>query len=613
MELGNILVAALGIGLLIFVHELGHFLAARAIGVRVEVFSLGFGPRLCGRVIGGTDFRLSLVPFGGFVMVAGQDPGDDRYPRHERLYTKSVLQRAMFWGGGVAMNVLFAVLAFPVVYGIGIDVTAPVVGSVDPGSPAWEAGLEPGDRIAQVGSKPTREFQSMAIDIALNGGKPLPLLLRAPNGTERTVQVEPRYLEGPGQYSIGIGPAATDSAPGLVVAPDSAAAAAGLRTGDLLLAIDGIVAHGASVHAAMAPLREADERTITFRVRNTEGETDVRVTPRPLPEKAPARIGVTRLPRVVRGIRQDAAFVQALGLRRDDRILAIDGAPFLDGDLAVAKRGSGPLRLLVGRGDTSIALERAASADERAAFVAAVALGVDELPLLLPKPDWPAALAGIRAGDLVESLNGVPVRTFADMPDLVAKNGDQPLRLVLRRAPAGAMPTTGRPDLEFPERVELTVTPRTSPFYTTGIDVQLTELREPMRADGIGAACSLGATASLDWIKRIYLTLKRMVTGDVGTKNLGGIIRISQVSYQASKRGWMGLLYLLAMLSMNLAFVNLLPIPVLDGGHLLFVLIEAVKGSPVNARVFGYSQVVGLVFVLMLVLFVTYNDILQLL
>jgi regulator of sigma E protease len=76
MELGSIFLAALGIGLLIFIHELGHFLAARAAGVRVEVFSLGFGPRLCGVPWNGTDFRLSLVPFGGYVMVAGQDPSD---------------------------------------------------------------------------------------------------------------------------------------------------------------------------------------------------------------------------------------------------------------------------------------------------------------------------------------------------------------------------------------------------------------------------------------------------------------------------------------------------------------------------------------------------------
>ncbi|HEB52104.1 MAG TPA: RIP metalloprotease RseP, partial [bacterium] len=121
------------------------------------------------------------------------------------------------------------------------------------------------------------------------------------------------------------------------------------------------------------------------------------------------------------------------------------------------------------------------------------------------------------------------------------------------------------------------------------------------------------AIASLDLVKQLYVTMKRLVTGEVGANNLGGIIRISEVSYQAVQRGMPWFWYFLALLSVNLAFVNLLPIPVLDGGHLMFLLIEKVKGSPVSSKVFGYSQVVGLVFVLLLVLFVTYNDILRLL
>ena len=108
-------------------------------------------------------------------------------------------------------------------------------------------------------------------------------------------------------------------------------------------------------------------------------------------------------------------------------------------------------------------------------------------------------------------------------------------------------------------------------------------------------------------------TLKRLVTGDVAAKNLGGIIQISRVSYRHAQDGWTRFLYFLALLSINLAFINVLPIPVLDGGHLLFVLIERIKGSPVSVQVLNYSQILGLVLVLALVVFVTYNDILRLL
>ena len=171
-------------------------------------------------------------------------------------------------------------------------------------------------------------------------------------------------------------------------------------------------------------------------------------------------------------------------------------------------------------------------------------------------------------------------------------------------------PTTK--DLRRPHTVELTITPAIQDIQDPMVRVFATERSELVQATSFGHALQLGTAQSLDLVKQIYLTLKRMLTGDVGAKNLGGIIRISQVGYQAAKRGLPWFFFLLAMLSVNLAFINLLPVPVLDGGYLLFLLIEKVKGSPVNARVLGYSQVLGLVFVLLLVLLVTFNDIVQL-
>ena len=106
-----------------------------------------------------------------------------------------------------------------------------------------------------------------------------------------------------------------------------------------------------------------------------------------------------------------------------------------------------------------------------------------------------------------------------------------------------------------------------------------------------------------------WLTLKRIVRGQVSSKqNLGGIITIGVVSHTAASVGLTYLLFFLCLLSVNLAFLNVLPIPVLDGGHLFFLIIEKIKGSPVSERVLGYSQMVGLVLILSLFVFVTYND-----
>ncbi len=127
-----------------------------------------------------------------------------------------------------------------------------------------------------------------------------------------------------------------------------------------------------------------------------------------------------------------------------------------------------------------------------------------------------------------------------------------------------------------------------------------------------GPPTAAGWVASWDFVKQIYVTLKRLFTGEVSPTNLGGIITISRVSYAYAQDGLARLFYFLAILSINLAVINVLPIPVFDGGHLLFLVIERIKGSPVSTKVHNYSQILGLVFILLLLFYVTYNDILKL-
>ncbi len=616
MELGSILLAALGIGLLIFIHELGHFLAARAAGVRVEVFSLGFGPRLCGRNWKGTDFRLSLVPFGGFVMVAGQDPTDRRYPARESLYSKTVSQRALFWSGGVVMNALFALIVFPLVFNAGVSFVAPVVGRVEFGSAAWEAGLARGDRLLAVAGKSMYSFENLTTEVALHGNHPLALLVRGADESERVVTATSHFDAAAGLYELGIGPAAVAHPPTLYIDARGAAARAGLLTGDHLLAVNGVKALGDTLGTALQALDGDTNTAVEFRVRRGEQELTILVEPVLRTEQSPPRIGVAALPRRVAGVRQGNAFVERLGLLRDDVVLAIDDQPFLAGDLTPVRAGPERLRVHVLRNGGVVVLEQRAAAIDRVALAENIALTNDDSLMLQPTPDGAARAAGLRSGDRVESIDGTAVDTWDAMRRAVESAGDKPLAMTVRRVRDRALSTlldASQKDLAMDEVVAATITPRRHALYELGCTPRLAELREEIKATSFGDALRLGTVCSLDLVKQLYVTLKRLVTGDVGAKNLGGIIRISQVSYDAAQRGHSWFWYFLALLSVNLAFVNLLPIPVLDGGYLMFLLIEKVKGSPVSTRVLGYSQVVGLVFVLLLVLFVTYNDILRLL
>ena len=598
------LLAVFGIGLLIFIHEGGHFLAARSAGVHVEVFSLGFGPRLAGFRWRGTDFRLSAVPFGGYVMVAGQDPADRRFPAQQCLWSKSVGQRALFWSAGVIMNALFALVTFPLVFSAGVRFEAPVVGDVIAGSPAWEAGLEPGERIVEVSGKQVYSLQNLMIEVALSGKRPVELLVESPGGQRRVVTARPRFDAAQGLYGLGIGPAYDQSAVELTIADDGPAAAAGLRTGDRLIAING------APDAVVEPL-ESDRESV-FRIEREGREIDVPVTPEPAAADGRALIGVRPLPHRVAGIRAGAVLVQRLGLKRGDVILGIDAKPFLAGDLAgfaAATDSSTAWRVL--RDTRVVELRAEATTAERSELADKVALDTAPRLQVLPTPDSAAAESGLRPGDWIQTIDGQAVNNWEQLRQWVQLAGLRPLQVEVQRpSPDGDAPRDATP---YGVSVSLTVTPRAATPPDFGMQRTIPPLTNEIRAASLTDALRLGTVCSLDLVKQLYVTLKRLITGEVGAKNLGGIIRISQVSYQAAQRGPSWFWYFLALLSVNLAFVNLLPVPVLDGGHLLFLLIEKVKGSPVSTRVFGYSQVLGLVFVLLLVLFVTYNDILRLL
>ncbi|MBM4061757.1 MAG: RIP metalloprotease RseP [Planctomycetes bacterium] len=609
MHFGSVLWAILGISLLIFVHELGHYLAARLAGVRVEVFSIGFGPRLCGFVLRGTDFRLSLVPFGGFVMVAGQDPGDRRHPPRESLHGKTIGQRALFWSGGVLMNLLFALVVFPLVFHAGVPVTPPIAGTVRHGSPAWEAGLQRGERILTVQGKPLQSFDSLHTEIALHGQRPVQLQVRGIDGAVRTVTALPRFDPGDRLYELGINVPILRAL--LRPAPGGPTETAGVREGDELVAVDGVALDGPRFEEAVDRLEYSPDEVRTLRVRRDGAELDLAVAPRPAPSGSRGRLGVRQVARAIVGIRPGCRLVDELGLQRGDVLLAVDGEAFRGGELRAALSAAGRLRLHLARDGRELVVEQSATADERAALAEHLALGADPALLLEPTPGGPAAAAGLLPGDRLEAVDGEAVTDLAGLRRIVEPAGEKALQLRVRRLAAGPVtfdPATG--DLLRSETVTLEIAPRPRP--TLGVEAEFELPSEELRAESFGHAIVLGAGNSLDLVKQLFVTLKRLATGEVGAQNLGGIIRISQFSYQAARRGPGWFWYFLAVLSVNLALVNLLPVPVLDGGHLVFLLIERIKGSPVSTRVLGYSQVLGLVFVLLLVLFVTYNDILRL-
>ena len=218
---------ALGIGLVIFVHEAGHFLAARWCGVRVDVFSLGFGPALLQFRRGATVYQLAMVPFGGYVRMAGEGAAPGTAPAHDELGAKSVGARFLVYSGGVIMNVVFALVAFPIAYSFGVPITRPIIAAPVAGGGAWTAGIPAGSELTAVGDAPIRDFEDLVGAVALNGRSPVDVTFRTPAGDVRQLEVHPTKDEALGFYRIGV---RIGSAPDgrLVVPAGSPAAEAGL-------------------------------------------------------------------------------------------------------------------------------------------------------------------------------------------------------------------------------------------------------------------------------------------------------------------------------------------------------------------------------------------------
>jgi regulator of sigma E protease len=204
------------LGVLIFAHELGHFLVARLFGVGVEKFSLGFGPRIAGKTVGRTDYRISAIPLGGYVKMVGEDPDSDIDPE-DLPYSfthKHVFKRICIVAAGPFFNMLLALVIF---YGIfqvvGLHVLEPVIGRVAEATPAAAAGIRSGDRISAIDGIPVDRWEDMARLISESGGRALKIdIVR--DGTPVMVIATPQrqpskniFGEDIDRYMLGIGSA----------------------------------------------------------------------------------------------------------------------------------------------------------------------------------------------------------------------------------------------------------------------------------------------------------------------------------------------------------------------------------------------------------------------
>jgi regulator of sigma E protease len=297
----------------------------------------------------------------------------------------------------------------------------------------------------------------------------------------------------------------------------------------------------------------------------------------------------------------------AAGMEIGDQVVKVNGKVISTKTellVAVAKSKGKPIALEVRReGQTKplTVTPRLAPGEVAGGEEPLYTIGVEETPPLVTSvmQGMPASVAGFQAGDRVVGVEGQTIYTWAQMAAQVKEHPQKPLRIeVLRKG----------------QRVALTVTPTTEKMTVNGQTIEVGKIgisgpgRSLIRSDNPLEAIYHGLEATWGWTELIVIGLYKMVVGDISSKNIGGPLTIANISGEAASQGASSFVFLIAILSINLGVLNLLPIPILDGGHLLFFLIEGILRKPLGERQREVAQQVGLMLLVGIMIFAFWND-----
>lgn len=604
----NIILVVLGLGLIIFLHELGHFLMAKKNGVRVEIFSLGFGQAIFKFRRGETEYRIAWLPLGGYVKMAGETLMDERKGEPFELTSKTPWQRFQIFVAGAVMNLI---IAFP------IAILAYVIGKCEapseigrPGAAEARAGIEPGDVILEVDGRKIDSIEKLRIE-----------MIRHPNGTKVPV----KFRRGSEVKEVEVVASRSSEhetfPPQLMLAEPPAGKplhGLGVREKDELVSINGQkVFHP---NEADPRLKEIVDKDAVLEVRR-RGLT---------PDRDETRSITLRIPRkTVYMIPEDDHLIEARVsavmdkspaagvLEPDDLIVDIGGQPirsWVDMKTVIEASANKPLQVQVKRAqETKTVTLTPASAEKGRGVIGITQKQNGSNVFAHVRPGTYFERMGVQSGDKLVSFDGsggdVSLRGNAKEkigPVLGLREDKErtiPVK-VLRKGQQVALQFK----LEAKEEGDLAAA-----GFKTEQGNLLTGGSMPFRRRPLGDAVKAGLIEPVDITVMTIDILKKVITGGESAKGFSGPIGIIQASYSFAERNFGNFVWLLCLITVNLGIFNLLPIPILDGGHNVLLLIEVVRkwfGKPPPSEKFvaGF-QYVGLAFILTLFVFVTFNDI----
>ena len=536
------------VGVLVVIHELGHFVAAKVLDVKVLRFSIGYGRPLFRFKGAETEYQLAIFPLGGYVRILGVEDSEDDDPRDRgrSFQTRPLWQRLLILFAGPAANLILPIFIYFILFAGQTELPAAVVGDVFEGSPAARAGNAAGDRVLAVDGEGVHYGEDLERAIRRRPGAEVHLRL------ERGGRVFEKYV---------------------------------------------------------VPLEET--------VRKRDGQ-----------QQRQGRIGITRAPFVpMIGIIDLAAPAAKAGMRTGDLIISIDGQQTDNWSAVVRGLGHGARRtnIVYLRGTEIPGISQVRLLDARFAdLVPETRIGDDlsrsaytglenaEMFVAHVDPGTPADRAGLKVGDLITSLDGQPVRHWSVFDQRLLSEPERTWTVGWRRAEDGKVVerTAKLTQVRRKDRDEYGHTVERLVLGARN-DVERGQGKMVPIDGRIGYAVSKAVERTGETIAVMATGLLKVLGGDSPSESLGGPLTMFRVASVSGEQGLDSFLLLLALISVNLGLINLLPVPVLDGGHVLIFAIEAVRQRPLPAKTRDRIQSVGLAIVVIITLLAIRNDVMK--
>jgi regulator of sigma E protease len=670
---GNVVTVMLGFGAVVLVHEFGHFIVAKLGGIKVEAFSMFMPPTLIGlqrteagiRIrffpafsskegepenkgfvfgkpgkAGDTEYRLGLIPFGGYVKLLGQeDVGPVRQNNDPRSFAnKPVRIRIPVIAAGVTFNAISAAIIFMVIFLIGIRLPPPVVGDIEPNSPAAKAGLKTGDEIVEInGQSRDLDFSNIQLSAALSGrSEPVSMTVRRrDNSVEQISMVAFKPPDSPiKRFGVGQPVSLTIAK---LTPPDAAILKRqmGLEPADQIVAVEGKPVEHYWQFADLAKSVLTLKIPVTVKRGAELVQTEL---PREVaPMSGQSNSDLSNVYSMVPRLRVDAVSVppQLSVSRRILRALRLTGrSEERQGATGVAQLQYGDVILAIGDIENPTYEElRKTTGESQDKSLTIKVLRIDpntgqEQPVTLtvtPRLDpsinrvvigfvptldvthtvvaATVSIAGgppkldIPRGARVTAVNGRSVADYYDIIREIRRADAQPVTLEYRQEGGAEGGVTLQPAVaQMPVRFD--------PQMAAVVPFQ--PLDRLYRADSLLHALNMGYRRTVMFIDQTYVTLLRLIGGLLSPKLLMGPVGIMVASYQiVSEQSAVTYAYFLGLISASIAVLNLLPMPPFDGGLIVLMLIEKVKGSAISEKTQSILATTGWMLVLALLLYVT--------